>query len=137
MTTNTALSSLGSPNPFHSYDHVSMIHLFMHTHDKHHDNKPLLPVQIDGQLLHIALVLGFIDTAIENCLMIYCLLDTGACMSSGYNVFWLTIQKAHPECIADLYTSDNCEYNPLVLGVVVTDQDVNMSNHTMKLTLVG
>ncbi|KAL3803007.1 hypothetical protein HJC23_008983 [Cyclotella cryptica] len=71
------------------------------------------------KLPHITLVLCTMDTALENCPMIRCLFDTGACLSSGYAGFWLPILKAHPECIADLFTSDNGNYTPIILGGVV------------------
>ena len=68
--------------------------------------------------------------------MIRCLFDTGACLSSGYAGFWLPILKAHPECIADLFTSDDGDYTPIILGGVVTGNDGDMSRHTTRLNLV-
>jgi len=76
------------------------------------------------------------DTALENCPMIRCLFDTGACLSSGYAGFWLPILKAHPECIADLFTLDNGDYTPIILGGVITGNDGDMSCHTTQLNLV-
>ncbi|KAL3787769.1 LOW QUALITY PROTEIN: hypothetical protein HJC23_009820, partial [Cyclotella cryptica] len=134
-TSASTVSSLSSA-PTHSHGRAYVVLPILHSTDKRHECKPILPVQIDGQLPHITLVLGTMDTALENCPMIRCLFDTGACLSSGYAGFWLPILKAHPECIADLFTSDNGDYTPIILGGVVTGNDGDMSRHTTQLNLV-
>jgi hypothetical protein len=108
----------------------------MHSSNAHRSCKPIFPVQIDGQLPHITLVLGTLDMALENCPMICCLFDTSACLSSGYAGFWPPILKYHPECVADIYTSDKGEYTPIVLGGVVTGNNGDMSKHTTQLNIV-
>ncbi|KAL3802962.1 hypothetical protein HJC23_011585, partial [Cyclotella cryptica] len=134
-TSASTVSSLSSA-PTHSHGRAYVVLPILHSTDKRHECKPILPVQIDRQLPHITLVLGTMDTALENCPMIRCLFDTGACLSSGYAGFWLPILKAHPECIADLFTSDNGDYTPIILGGVVTGNDGDMSRHTTQLNLV-
>ncbi|KAL3785603.1 hypothetical protein HJC23_004751 [Cyclotella cryptica] len=135
-TSASTVSSLSSA-PTHSHGRAYVVLPILHSSDKRHECKPILPVQIDGQLPHITLVLGTMDTALENCPMIRCLFDTGACLSSGYAGFWLPILKAHPECIANLFTSDNGDYTPIILGGVVTGNDGDMSRHTTQLNLVA
>ena len=134
-TTTSTVSSISS-TPTHSHGRAYVVLPILHSTDNRDDRIPILPVQIDGQLPHITLVLGSMDTALENCPMIRCLFDTGACLSSGYAGFWLPILKAHPECIADLFTSDNGDYTPIILGGVVTGNDGDMSQHTTQLNLV-
>ncbi|KAL7482328.1 LOW QUALITY PROTEIN: hypothetical protein ACHAW6_008002 [Cyclotella cf. meneghiniana] len=127
-------SSLSSA-PTHSHGQAYIVLPILHSNNAQHNCKPILPVQIDGQLPHITLVLGSINTALENCPLICCLFDTGACLSSGCAGFWLPILKVHPECIADLFTSDDGEYTPIILGGVVTGNDGNISCHTTQLNL--
>jgi len=111
----STVSSLSS-TPTHFHGHAYAVLPILHSTSRQHECKPILPVQIDGQLPHITLVLGTMDTAVENCPVIRCLIDTGTCLSSGYARFWPHILKAHPECIADLFTSDNGDYTPIILG---------------------
>ena len=125
-TTTSTVSSISSA-PTHSHGCAYVVLPILHSTDNRDDRIPILPVQIDGQLPHITLVLGSMDTALENCPMIRCLFDTGACLSSGYAGFWLPILKAHPECIADLFTLDNGDYALIILGGVVTGNDGDMS----------
>ncbi|KAL3782340.1 hypothetical protein HJC23_012747 [Cyclotella cryptica] len=134
-TSASAVSSLSSA-PTHSHGRAYVVLPILHSTDTRHDCKPILPVQIDGQLPRITLVLGTMDSALKNCPMIRCLFDTGACLSSGYAGFWLPILRAHPECIADLFTSDNGDYTPIILGGVVTRNDGDMSRHTTQLNVV-
>jgi hypothetical protein len=101
------------------------------------NGKPLLPIQIDGQLPHITLVLGELDSPLESCAIVRALFDTGASMNSGRTGFWLPVLRAHPEILEELYTSDNGDYNPIILGGIVTGQDGDMSKHTTALTLVA
>lgn len=106
-------------------------------HSRHNCTQPLLPATIDGQLPHIVLRLGHSEMSMESCPEIRALYDTGASMSSGYAGFWLPILRAHPEIVDELYTSENGEYNPIILGGIVTGDDGAMENHSTKLTLVA
>jgi hypothetical protein len=103
----------------------------------YNNGKPLLPVQIDGQLPHITIALGDMDTPLESCVIIRPLFDTGASMNSGFAGFWLPIFKCHPDILVELHTSENGDYNPIILGGVVTGNDGDMSKHTTALTLVA
>jgi hypothetical protein len=103
----------------------------------YNNGKPLLPVAIDGALPHITLALGPLDAPLETVPVIRVLYDTGASMSSGYAGFWLPIFKAHPYILEELHSSDNGDYNPIILGGIVTGNDGDMSKHTTALTLVA
>ena len=124
----TTPSAAGATNQARSYPTIYIVN--------HGCNKPVLPVAVDPQLPHITLTLGKIDQPMESCAQIRVLVDSGACMSSGYADFWLPILKAHPECIADMYTSDDGKFTPIILGGIVTGADGDMSNHTTELNLV-
>eukprot|EP00956_Cyclotella_meneghiniana_P014284 scaffold21340_cov23-Cyclotella_meneghiniana.AAC.1 len=100
------------------------------------NHSPTLPLAIDGQLPHINLVLGCVNTSIDQCPKIRAMVDTGACCNTGYSEFWLHILKANPHVIEEVYTTDKGEFQPIILGGVVTGEDGEMANHTTALNLV-
>ena len=76
--------------------------------------------------------------SIEKCPQVRGLYDSGACVNSGFWGFWEPILlNHHPECVVDLYVSDNGEYAPIILGGIVTDDDGDMQGHTCELTIVA
>ena len=91
-TSASTVSSLSSA-PTRSHGQAYAVLPILHSNDARHNCKPILPVQIEGQLPHITLVLGSIDTTLDHCPMIHCLFDTGACLSSGYAGFWFPFKK--------------------------------------------
>ena len=100
------------------------------------NHSPTLPLAIDGQLPHISLVLGCMNTSVDQCPKIRAMVDTGACCNTGYSEFWLHILKANPHVIEEVYTTDKGEFQPIILGGVVTGEDGEMANHTTALNLV-
>ena len=100
------------------------------------NHSPTLPLAIDGQLPHISLVLGCVNTSVDQCPKIRAMVDTGACCNTGYSEFWLHILKANPHVIEEVYTTDKGEFQPIILGGVVTGEDGEMANHTTALNLV-
>lgn len=132
--TSTTATSSARPQPVasgaNSYPAILVL--------SYNNGKPLLPVQIQGQLRpHITLALGAPDQPSESCAFISVLYDSGTSMSSGYAGFWLPLLKANPQCLLELHNSDNGEYDPIVLGGIVTGEGGDMSNHTTQLNLVA
>eukprot|EP00956_Cyclotella_meneghiniana_P033443 scaffold96232_cov31-Cyclotella_meneghiniana.AAC.1 len=80
------------------------------------NHSPTLPLVIDGQLPHISLVLGCMNTSVDQCPKIRAM--------------------ANPHVIEEVYTTDKGEFQPIILGGVVTGEDGEMANHTTALNLV-
>ena len=135
VATTTPAATSGNIPPAQPQGNLYMITQILHSHGLD-ETKPPLPVSINGKLPHITLTLGMLNTAVERCPMIRALYDSGACMSSGYAEFWMPILKAHPEIIADMWTSGGGQYTPIRLGGIVTGKNGEMGSHTTKLTLI-
>lgn len=59
-----------------------------------------------------------------------------ASLSSGYADFWSPILQNHPDSIVEMHSSDKGQYNPIILGGVVTGDDGDMSRRTTALTVI-
>eukprot|EP00957_Ditylum_brightwellii_P041847 3169694-Ditylum_brightwellii.AAC.1 len=93
--------------------------------------KSILPILISGKLLHLPIKLGKHDSPFQP--TIWCLPDTGACLSIGQALFILAICKKYPQLVFCIIKAEN-HYMPIKLTGVVSDENEHVSKTMLQAT---
>ena len=78
--------------------------------------KGILPAPIVSNFPHIQLQIGSSDESAD-CLVIRCVVDTAAALTTGNFHFVAAVAKRYPHCVAKIFVPE--DYNPIVLSGIV------------------
>ena len=90
------------------------------------DLKPMMPVSIQSNLLHIVMQFG-LDPDCPNCPSIHCAIDLCAALTTGNLHFFVLLVKQFPHIVAKIFAPQ--DYAPIILsGIVQSNQEAVTTN---------